>query len=363
MFELPGQTPQRPHVLAYYDLPPPSPPPNGPLPDVPSDISRSTSPSWSMMDSSHSRFPRSAPADTNDPRGLQQRPMASPLDRDPRPTTAAPHPLSREITVDVPTIVEPTPPVQRGRVSPFPTAPVLPREQTTGLMRQTSKMTREAVGRALRNGNGPASASPYPPSSDRWPAQERIVIQRGPASAQPLGASGWPTRDQQLGVRSSSAMGMRRVGAGVGGPRTGHESWIDYGDDDEDDSPSPPTTIVPSAEPSPDVRAILAGFRAQQEAAKGGLRAPDVASGRDTVSGIVAGYERETVYLGVDEEGGDRSSVWSEANTDAGSRSSFLDGERSAAIRAKFIERVEAMYGKDVIPPVPSLGEGVTPAR
>ena len=55
--------------------------------------------------------------------------------------------------------------------------------------------------------------------------------------------------------------------------------------------------------------------------------------------------------------------MWSEAGTDAGSRHSFLDGERSAAIRAKFVQRVEAMYGKDVIPPVPKLEEGLSLTR
>ena len=89
-----------------------------------------------------------------------------------------------------------------------------------------------------------------------------------------------------------------------------------------------------------------------------------------TLAGIVAGYARDTVFLGVgagagaEDEGGDRTSVWSEAGTDAGSRHSFLDGERSAAIRAKFVQRVEAMYGRDVVPPVPRIVDGgLSPAR
>ena len=112
-------------------------------------------------------------------------------------------------------------------------------------------------------------------------------------------------------------------------------------------------------EPSPDVNAILAGFRAQRDAAREGRdRAgkSDAASKHDTLAGIVAGYERETVYLDVDEGGGDRSSVWSDAN----SRHSFLDNERSAEIRAKFVKRVEAMYGKDVVPPVPPLEQSLS---
>ncbi|RPD58223.1 hypothetical protein L226DRAFT_536804 [Lentinus tigrinus ALCF2SS1-7] len=375
----PSPTVPRPHVLAYYDLPPPSPPPRGPLPDVPSDISRSTSPSWSMMESSlasPSRFPRSAPADTADPRGLQQRPLASPMDRD-RPNTAAPHhpsreshPLSREISRDVPTIAQPIPPAQRGRMSPFPTAPVLPREQTGPLVRQTSRLTQEAVSRALRNGSAPASASPYPAGHSRWPSNEPVGVASGPASAQPYPArdSRWPTREKlnvQWQPRSASALSNRRpISADIdveGTSDDGH-SFLVYDEDGQpgdisDQSLSAPHTRPGSTEPpepSPDVNAILAGFRAQRDAelAVRQGRKPD----RDTLAGIVAGYERDTMYLDVDEGGGDRSSVWSEAN----SRYSFLDGEKSAAIRDKFVKRVEAMYGRDLVPPVPRLDPGVS---
>ncbi|KAL1943720.1 hypothetical protein VTO73DRAFT_4165 [Trametes versicolor] len=332
---------QRPKVLAYYDLPPPSPPPRGPLPDVPSDISRSTSPSWSMMDqsTSNSRFPRSAPADTADPRGAQQyRPLATPADR---PNTAA-HPLSREIATDsrprspTPRIASPVPPALRGRVSPFPTAPVLPREQTTQLMRRTSKLTQEAVIRATKPGHAPASASGYPSTHSRWPSSE-----------------------QQLGVqwqpRSASALDTRRPS------EVGHESddggsFLAYDDDDDDLSDLSPNTRPTSTEPaesSPDVNTILAGFRAEQAAQPDDPKTNTVRESH-TLSAIVSGYERDTVYL--DEEGGgDRYSVWS----DAASRHSFLDGERSAAIRAKFVKRVEAMYGKDTVPPVPHLDAGL----
>ncbi|TBU38347.1 hypothetical protein BD309DRAFT_874566 [Dichomitus squalens] len=368
----PSPTLVRPKVLAYYDLPPPSPPPRGPLPDVPSDISRSTSPSWSVMDSSPARFPRSAPADTNDPRNAQRRniPIASPVDR---PNTAA-HPFSQ----DVPIVAQPVPPVQRGRVSPFPTAPVLPREQTRPLMRQTSKVTREAVNRVL-NQNMPASASPYPNGHGRWPSNE-VRVEAPPASAQPYfaGDSRWPSRPtDQLGVRwaprSASAMDTRRPQEGDGTDSDDGRSWLVYDDEEveegkagiSNESLSVPNTRPASTEPpepSPDVNAILAGFRAQRdaEAAARQDRArstkTDTTSKHDTVAGIVAGYERDTVYLDAEEGGGDRSSVWSDAN----SRYSFLDDERSAEIRAKFVKRVEAMYGKELVPPVPRLDQSLS---
>ena len=118
--------------------------------------------------------------------------------------------------------------------------------------------------------------------------------------------------------------------------------------DISDRSLSAPGTRSGSAEPqepSPDVNAILAGFRAKRDA---------------QLSAVRQGQERETVYLDVDEEGGgDRSSVWSDAH----SRYSFLDGEKSAEIREKFVRRVEAMYGKEIVPPVPRLDQSVGSAR
>ncbi|KAI8995233.1 hypothetical protein BD414DRAFT_478901 [Trametes punicea] len=331
----------RPKGLGHYDLPPPSPPPRGPLPDVPSDISRSTSPSWSMMgaDQSTSRFPRSAPADAADPRGLQQHRRSPPLAD--RPNTAA-HPLSREIMNEaVPRIASPVPPALRGRVSPFPTAPVLPREQTTPLMRRTSKLTQDAVIRATRamHGHPPASASGYSYGQNKWPSQEHQL-------------------DIKWQPRSASALDTRRP-ANVGSDDD--HSFLAYDDDDDDDlTDGSPVTGPGSAElpePSPDVNAILAGFRAEREAQLKSHKA-DVTRESHTISAIVAGYaegDRDTMYLDSEEGGGDRYSVWS----DAASHHSFLDGERSAAIRAKFVKRVEAMYGKDLVPPVPYLDPGL----
>ena len=352
---------QRPKVLAYYDLPPPSPPPRGPLPDVPRDISRSTSPSWSVAESS--RLSRSAPADMLDPRNVQHQrdiSIGSPPDR---PNTAA-HPLSQEITgtrpPDAPTIAQPVPPTQRGRVSPFPTAPLLPREQTTPLMRKTSIKTREAVNRAL-NHNVPASASPYVEGLGRWSPHDQV---RGPVSAQlyPAAGSNWPAgRHVRFAPpRSASALDTRRP-EGDGSSSDDGRFWM-YDDDNggvSDQSLSVPTTRPGSVEPaSPDVNAILAGFRAQRDAELSARKDRNQRrmTQADTLAGIVAGYERETVYLDVEDGGGDRASVWSEAN----SRHSFLDSEKSATIREKFVKRVEAMYGKDTVPPMPSLDPGLS---
>lgn len=284
------------------------------------------------------------------PRGPPPRPAVSPADR----ANPAGSPLSRQLSREVPTITQPVPPVQRGRMSPFPTAPVLPREQTAPLVRQTSRLTKEAVTRHVLKTGGPASASPYTNGHSRWQSNELIKVTPGPASAQPyLNGKGptWPPRDQ-LAVppeqpRSASVLDTRR--------RDDHgHSWLAYDDDEQGDASdrelSAPYTRPGSTEPpepSPDVNAILAGFRKQRDA----QRAVRDDRARDTVAGIVAGYERDTMYLDAEDGGGDRSSVWS----DADSRYSFLDDEKSAAIRAKFVNRVEAMYGKELIPPVPQL--------
>ena len=147
------------------------------------------------------------------------------------------------------------------------------------------------------------------------------------------------------------------VGAGVDadGASDDERSFLVYDDEERpgdasDRSLSAPGTRSGSAEPpepSPDVNAILAGFRAKRDAQLSAVRQGQ-------------GQERETVYLDVDEEGGgDRSSVWSDAH----SRYSFLDGEKSAEIREKFVRRVEAMYGKEIVPPVPRLDQSVGSAR
>lgn len=50
-------------------------------------------------------------------------------------------------------------------------------------------------------------------------------------------------------------------------------------------------------------------------------------------------------------DAGDRSSIWSQAE----SRKSFFDEEKSATARERFVKQVEAMYGEYTVPPVPPL--------
>ncbi|OBZ73475.1 hypothetical protein A0H81_06928 [Grifola frondosa] len=293
-----SQTLVRPHVLAYYDLPPPSPPPSGPLPDVPSDVSRSTSPALSMLHSS--RFPRSAPADSRAP----SRPIPStPMER---PSTAGPTPARARGTTDVPLLAQPIPPIQRGRQSPFPVMPLLPREEAIELVRRTSRRGLAGMTRP------PASANPY-------------------RSAQ----------YEQLGVhwqpRSASALERRRP--------DGLEAERSVRWEDEDT----------------DIEEVVATYR---DVYDGSVPGSDVDDDRTD-----AGGSHETAQSAESEEGGNRATMYSVADTEGeshysawsanNSRVSILDEERSAAAREKFVRRVEAMYGKDVIPPVPPLNHVV----
>lgn len=81
----PGASPlPSPHVLAYYDIPPPSPPPAGPLPTVPRDA--------------HSMHARNN----------------------------VPGSISRSRTPEQGMYSQPMPNIQRGREAPFPSRPILP---------------------------------------------------------------------------------------------------------------------------------------------------------------------------------------------------------------------------------------------
>ncbi|KAH8105381.1 hypothetical protein BXZ70DRAFT_522665 [Cristinia sonorae] len=310
----------RPHVLAYYDLPPPSPPPTGPLPKLPP----SPQPSMSRHDWSQQRAP--SPIWKTDPfaRGpspspssskhLQPSGSASPLflqrspsrgRESPFPTAASPSPTSGEPLTRV---------TSRGREAPFPTQPVLPRAEGAELVRRTS-IARAAspvggtrplrIGAKLVNISGPMSAdaftNPYTEPS-------------------PVGL------DARWQPRSASALDTRPS-------EDSRRSWIDY-DDGNDFS-----------------RASSDEQDLSQEGSASIYHDDDPNSSVD--QGPPADEERSTQYFDAedsDEGEGNRYSVWS-----AKSRVSILDKQRSGDVRQKFVQRVEAMYGKSVIPPVPKL--------
>lgn len=107
--------------LAQYDLPPPSPPPQGPLPLPPASNPQNSPPS-----PSHLRNPaptRSIPAPPPPSFSRLAGISTSPPSRAPSPSGL----LNQQI-----------PQIQRGRQSPFPTRPILPAEEARDLVRRTS---------------------------------------------------------------------------------------------------------------------------------------------------------------------------------------------------------------------------------
>ncbi|PPQ69926.1 hypothetical protein CVT26_013251 [Gymnopilus dilepis] len=116
-------SPSRPNVLAYYDMPPPSPPPMGPLPTLPG-----STPKASSSTSDSTPFPSASV--------LRQRM----IDRSPRPVPADAVPYQQVTALQN---------IQRGRESPFPARPVLP--PGTVPRRYGPPMTRQQQEEAVSN--------------------------------------------------------------------------------------------------------------------------------------------------------------------------------------------------------------------
>ncbi|KAH9942640.1 hypothetical protein B0H21DRAFT_750862 [Amylocystis lapponica] len=258
----PGSPGPRSHVLAFYDLPPPTPPPRGPLPEVPSP----TTPRFS--ESPEARFPPRALTPQGRPNTVGMERARSPtLQLQQRPGTA---PVTRSAS----DTAKPPASPQRGRVSPFPVSPVLARRPSV-------------IMPPLRVPDAPLSADAYHPHPH-----------------DNLGAHWQP--------RSASVLERR----------PGHVRFADEEpESDTDDAPS-----ARSAYQSVDDDASF-----YPDEAEGGRRSRFYADGGDG--------------------DGDRSSVWSASE----GRLSFMDGEKSAAARERFVRGVEEMYGPEVIPPVPQL--------
>ncbi|OCH89970.1 hypothetical protein OBBRIDRAFT_835421 [Obba rivulosa] len=304
----------RSHVLGYYDLPPPTPPPQGPLPAVPPEA-----PSVSGS-AAEPRRPILRNVSSLNRLNISARPPGPPPLRElPTPpdstgggyVSRAPSAF-RTAPADTPPVAQSPTPNQRGRQSPFPVQPVLPRAESSDLVRRTSTRVLKAA----------ASASAL---------QSRAHT---PVSADERGESwyGRPSMHQnkdQLRVhwqpRSASALDQRMsdfdFDDGPGAQE--RQSWVG------DLVPhSPRSSFEDDLEPEDD-RSVY------------------------TSEEHFPPQEREQDALLAEEEGGDgRSSMWSDAN----SRVSFMDGEMSAKVHERLLKQVEQMYGKaEPIPPVPRL--------
>ncbi|KAI0059157.1 hypothetical protein BV25DRAFT_1829190 [Artomyces pyxidatus] len=235
----PMPSPRRNHFL---DLPPPTPPPQGPLPQIPH-----------VSDSSRFRTP-----------------------------TATSHSASPNPSAALGLFSQPVPTIQRGRELPFPPRPLLPAEESSNLVQMGRSQ------RGLREGS--------------W---ERDVQPRGP---EPRGAD---LDDVRPDVAQFFFSTTDDTTASRGVPAYPE---VDDADDTYD--------------PYADERSLYPESEAH------------------TLETHRPRGEVESFYF---DEAGQRASMWS-------SRASLIDDERSREIRARFIERVDAMYGaEEAVPPVPKL--------
>ncbi|KAI0790953.1 hypothetical protein C8Q75DRAFT_865199 [Abortiporus biennis] len=323
----------RNRILGYYDLPPPSPPPSGPLPNLPpppplDDNPRPRSPF------ANGRLPGQRSA-SSDGIPTEIKPPSTPIWKT-GSNTANPPPSSpyrspsRAATSPAPgtpssgAIPSPSTPLflqrslgqpQRGRESPFPTRPVLPKEESADLVRRTS-----VAKHALR------------PNSPNLAVPSLRVGHRPPLSASPY-AGERDFQQQQLDAhwqpRSASALGTRRPSGEEVRNLWATDESVDYAISHDNSSPGNSSNA--------DIDAVLDMLK------------DDAQRTSDEISELY-GDKRSTLYLD-DEEPGGRYSVWSQHSRPV----SILDGERSANVREKLVKRVEAMYGKDMVPPVPRL--------
>lgn len=350
-----SQSSLRPQVLAYYNIPPPTPPPQGPLPDVPMqaggspssslELSRTMSADDMRARSPLARSPLSASRSNPPTRALPLAPQSAPTHpvRSASESDAGP-------ALSVPIISEPVPRAQRGRVSPFPTAPVQPARALSPMFARpepplSAGPTGTRADRMARyTGGKPASDEYAPPASAGW---------RDPARL-----------DARWAPRSHSAMDHRRPDAfRAASPVRKKVSFEDEVRDDGDDDDAEDERSRPDFD---DERSEL---NMDDERSELNMDDSDV---EDDVEPVIvlhsepeppadddrsfypedddrSAYSRpDTMYS---EGEGDRSSMWSQSD----GRRSFFDEEKSAAARERFVWQVEKMYGEYTVPPVPAL--------
>ncbi|KAF9475032.1 hypothetical protein BDN70DRAFT_936196 [Pholiota conissans] len=301
--------PPSPNLLAYYDLPPPSPAPQGPLPTPPSGFPPPSSPNPHINIQTH----------LPSPAALRQRV----IDRTPRtlpPELSAA--LHRQASV------------QRGRESPFPTRPILP-----------------VV----------VAAPPAPAATASVGLEARLATRRyrDLYALLPGGVAGASASDmEKYYEEKEQAMELRR--ARRAGER--EHSWImDAEDGDERTWEGDEDDEVDSEE----MQGVIERFaREDAESSEGHSNARALGRRRsfDALQTRAAGpFEFEDDGRTV----GDRLSRWSGSIY---SRSSILDPDESGETRERLVKQVEAMLDAErrgerapvegergYVPPVPRL--------
>ncbi|KAJ2919055.1 hypothetical protein MD484_g1295, partial [Candolleomyces efflorescens] len=358
-----------PNVLAYYDLPPPSPPPQGPLPSVPSGA-----PPYP---------PPPPPASQSQGSQLRNRMLMLDRERERELQNESLHPHQQQQYI------------QRGRESPFPKRPLvvppapgptLPSSpRPPGLHRQqTSGGSAKGLGRSVRfdehayaysaysSGSGESSPE-YGYTGLPAPRERGVPSTPGPYQAaypsagsppRSRGTTPQPAWNDESRVSVASGEGLaydapareeEDVGENGRGrfavtPQVQVQPGLKYGRDqdaDDDDaitqesfhssSSDQHNLVAPPARPRPRRRSF---------------------DGGDVVA-------RETLYQWEDDLSKNRESRWSGSIY---SRVSIMDPDQSEEARERFVKRVQAMMGngepqEEVIPPVPRIPEGLANAN
>lgn len=317
-----------PNVLAYYDIPPPSPPPMGPLPSVPAGRPGS---------SSGNANPNVLPS----PAALRQRL----IDRPPRQFPSDIHP-----------VVHPPSNIQRGRESPFPSRPVLPipgpspvpagpsSASEGGLARRYGKIS-PPPGHFVAGGGRSAPADVY--ANSRYQEEkDGAYTRRGLAGPGPKPQVHWIDEDREdddsVDDDDSAKVELRdvldRFDDGSGGSAESHY-----------EEPGRALERSHSIEAMKNNRPVSEYYGARPRVPR--------ASSSNGHDGEYQFEDGRTVGVG------DRLSRWSGS---VYSRASILDEDESGETRDRLVKRIEEMLdleakrngdgaGRGHIPPVPRL--------
>lgn len=332
-----------PNVLAFYDIPPPSPPPIGPLPvppQLPGDGPRASSP---ILPRNRSRSPI-PPLPSNHNHTLDGGPSAqfpSPAQLRQRLLDRTPRKLPSDETLGglVPPPLGPSSQLnlRRGKESPFPAAPI-PQRTPAAIAMSSSGASDESAdsGEGVRR-------------RERPPRSPIMSILPGPLNSQEKSVL-------------DSVLSRKQVK---------RSSWVDYGDSfvsvegsDSEESPDSRNaeygirdgldalgSVVAATKPRNFIdRPVGSGSRSAEGAYSGGgktlARSP---SSEEYVQPSNSNLPTQNRFAWDDSATlGDRTSRWSGSIY---SRISIMDEDESYDIRDRFVQRVEAMLaesgGKD----------------
>ncbi|GLB42814.1 hypothetical protein LshimejAT787_1202630 [Lyophyllum shimeji] len=317
----PGLPSPNKNVFAYYDIPPPSPPPAGPLPSVP-----------------HARQDHGSSS------------------------------IARSRTPEQDLFAQPIPSIQRGREPPFPARPVLPSGAAPGSSSSGSGL--EARVKVPRYRELYGLALPLPKGRDH-----RASWRDAHEHAQD------ENEEVEVAVVEPSEAGNGWEDVGY----DRDEEYDEEADADEEEMRDVLERFEEARVSGGGERRRQGGAgralgrNQSSEALRSRLHADRGGNGDASDSDYHDRYSDEaeeedvrrklSTSTEMEEGGGDRNSRWSGSIY---SRVSVLDPEESEEARQRFVKRVEAMYGdggrekSDVVPPVPKIPDafvgGAVPA-